>query len=49
MPELQCELFKAALEFVSGNEPINSAIRVSWDNHSVTLEAFDLANEGSGE
>ncbi len=42
-PQLQRELFKSALDFIFGNEPLNSAIRVSWGGGNITVEAFDLA------
>src|SRR5437763_12772350 len=43
-PGLQCELFKAALDFIGGNEPINSVVRVNWDGRSIMVEIFDLAD-----
>jgi len=43
-PGLQRELFKTALDLVSGNEPINSVVRVNWDGRSITVEIFDLAD-----
>ena len=44
-PELQCKLFSAVLEFIRGNEPINSVVRADWDGRAILLEMFYLADD----
>lgn len=44
-PELQCKLFSAVLEFICGNEPINSVVRVDWNGRAILLEMFCLSRE----
>lgn len=43
-PQLQRKLFRAVVEFIRGNEPINSVVRVDWDGRTVLLEMFYLAD-----